>query len=69
MREIRVGFSLSDSHFLHRGNHVIDFSREKNAQREVVGWTLSFGTVELCSHGCACLPYSRAEAREVGVRG
>jgi hypothetical protein len=29
MREIRVGFSLSDSHFLRRGNHVIDFFGDK----------------------------------------
>jgi hypothetical protein len=39
------GFSLSDLHFLHQENHVIDFFRE-NARREVVGHTVPSGTIE-----------------------
>jgi hypothetical protein len=63
-----VGFSLSDSHFLHQGNRVIDFFGE-NVWREVVGHTFSSGTVESWSHGCARPPSLRVKACEVGVHG
>jgi hypothetical protein len=62
------GFSLSDSHFLHRGNHVIDFFGE-NVRREVVGRTFSSSAIESWSCGCARLPSPGVEAHEVGVRG
>jgi hypothetical protein len=61
------GFSLSNLHFLHRGNHIIDFFGE-NVQKEVVGCAFSFGTVKSWSHGCARLPSLGVEAREVGAR-
>jgi hypothetical protein len=62
------GLSLSDSHFLHREDRVIDFFGE-NAQREVVGHTFSFGTIESWSHGCARLPSPGVKADEVDDRG
>jgi hypothetical protein len=60
------GFSLSDSHFLHRGNCVIDFFGE-NVRREVVGHTFSSGTVESWNRGCAHPPSLGVEACEVGA--
>jgi hypothetical protein len=62
------GFSLSDSHFLHREDHVIDFFGE-NAQREVVGHAFSSGAIESWSRGCACPPSPGVEAREVDASG
>jgi hypothetical protein len=44
------GFSLSDSHFLHREDHIIHFFGQ-NARREVVGRTFSSSAVESWSHG------------------
>jgi hypothetical protein len=46
------GFSLSDSHFLHREGHAVDFFGE-NARREVVGHAFSSDPIESWSHGCA----------------
>jgi hypothetical protein len=62
------GFSLSDSHFLHQDDHVIDFLGE-NAQREVVGHTFSTGTFVSWSHGCARPPSPRVEACMVDACG
>jgi hypothetical protein len=55
------GFSLSDSHFLHREGHAVDFFGE-NARREVVGHTFSSDPIESWSHGCASPPSLGVEA-------
>jgi hypothetical protein len=62
------GFSLSDSHFQHRGNHVIDFFGE-NVWREVVGRAFSSGAIESWSHGCTHPPSLGVEVCEVGAHG
>jgi hypothetical protein len=62
------GFSLSDSHFLHWGNRIID-SFGENVQRELVGHAFSCGAVESWSRGCTHLPSPGVKAREVGACG
>jgi hypothetical protein len=61
-------FSLSDSHFLRRGNHIID-SFGENIRRVVVVRAFSSGAVESWSNGCTHPASPGAEAHEVGARG
>jgi hypothetical protein len=62
------GFSLSDSHFLCRGNHIIDFFGE-DVRREVVGHAFSSDVVESWSRGCTHLPSPGVKALDVGACG
>jgi hypothetical protein len=62
------GFSLSNLHFLLRGNHVINLFGE-NIWREVVGRAFSSSAIELWSHGYTRPPSLGVEARKVGARG